>query len=926
MVPQGIAMNSAQEHVPQEASRASLRPQVQALVTALLIYLATVMLPLEDVHLPIDGYVPVHTVLEFISVLISFLVFAIIWSTPSRHVSTSLVIISLSLLSAGILDFLHMMSINGMPDFVTTNDSQKSISFWLAARATVAAGLLSGCIIRKNVAISRTNRIALALLFVGASMATAWMVLFHQRLVPHFFIGGHGTTLLKSSAEVVLVSVFAVAAWRFYVLARSSGEAYYAIMFGAASLSAVGELFFANYLVANDMQNMVGHLYKIVSYWMVFRAMFLLSVRKPYEILSQQTQALREVNEALRVRSLALASTATPVCVTDIHGIIRWRNRAAIALCPGAHDESMSLFDPVLTPDPDERHKMKQALVNGEVWRDLVHLHKDQEHLYLDRTVTPIRSDVGALEGYVAVSENITRNVQTQARHQRVLQTALDGYWLSRADGKFLESNGAFARMTGYSQDELLNMSVYDLASVPEQENIRRYLALAVQNGHARFSCRHIRKDGSILPLDMSVAYDPQSLHCYVFCRDMSEHEQHSMAKQDLERQLQHAQKIQALGQLTGGIAHDFNNILASVLGYANLALSRFAQDKESKLALYLREIVTASERARDLIAKMMTFARTQPVGPMRVISVSQVVQEVIAMLRPSIPTSIQLSCRSDEERSILMEAGELNQVLVNLIINARDAIAGQGRIDIRVRGCKMKGQVCAITHERLFGQYTCIEVGDNGSGIADEHLGSLFDPFFTTKEVGRGTGLGLSVVQGILQKCGGHAIVSSQPGRGSLFQLLFPLVRGSEEVTLAVIGEKRARPGNGQAIWVVDDERAVAGFLGELLDDSGYEVRLFNDPLIALSALRSNHQRIELLISDQTMPGLTGLQLTSHARELRPGLPVIICTGFGEGIDSKDLERYQIDRLFIKPVPAPELLKAIADLLSHHLPAESAQ
>lgn len=919
-------MNGVPTSHSAEQDSESMQSQLQMLLGALLIYLATVMLPLEEIHLPLSGYVPVHTVLEFLSVLTSFLVFAIIWSTPSRHVSTSLVIISLSLLSAGILDFLHMMSIHGMPDFVSTNDSQKSIAFWLAARATVAIGLLAGSVIRKTVAISRGNRLALVLVFQGATIVVAWAVLFQPQLVPVFFVAGHGTTLLKSGTEVMLVAALAIAAWRFHGLARTSGESYYSIMFGAASLSAVGELFFANYLVANDMQNMVGHLYKIVSYWMVFRAMFLLSVRRPYDILSRQAQALRQANEALRVQSLALESTATPVCVTDVHGIIRWRNRAALSLCPGGHDEELSLFDPLLTPEPEERRKMQQSLAAGEVWRDIVHLRKDHVHLYLDRTVTPIRSDIGALEGYVAVSENITRNVQTQARHQRVLQTALDGYWLSHVDGHFLESNEAFSRMTGYSQEELLRMSVYDLAGLSEQENIRRHLEQAVQLGHARFTCRHIRKDGSTLPLDMTVAFDSQSSHCYVFCRDMSEHEQHNVAKQDLERQLQHAQKIQALGHLTGGIAHDFNNILASVLGYANLALSRFAKDKDSKLALYLREIVTASERARDLIAKMMTFARTQPVGPMRVISASQVVQEVIAMLRPSIPTSIQLNFNNEEECSILMEVGELNQVLVNLIINARDAIAGQGSIDIRVRRRKMKGEVCAITHERLFGQFTSIEVSDNGGGIAAEHLGSLFDPFFTTKEVGKGTGLGLSVVQGILQKCGGHAVVASHLGRGSQFKLLFPLVRSSEGVTPAVTTEVNACLGSGQTIWVVDDERAVAGYLGELLDGSGYDVRLFNDPLIALSALRSNHQRVELLISDQTMPGLTGLQLTSHARELRPGLPVIICTGFGEGIDSQDLERHQIDRLFIKPVPAAELLKAIAELLGQRQAAEVAQ
>jgi len=258
--------------------------------------------------------------------------------------------------------------------------------------------------------------------------------------------------------------------------------------------------------------------------------------------------------------------------------------------------------------------------------------------------------------------------------------------------------------------------------------------------------------------------------------RSRLEFEQSERAKADLERQLQQSQKSQALGQLTGGIAHDFNNILASVLGYSNLALDRYVLDKESKLARYLREIISASERARDLVAKMLTFARTQPNENATFISPAAVVREVESMMMHSIPSSILLQTTTEETGPILIGDGELNQALINLIINARDAINGQGTIDMRLRKVNITDKISLVTQQRFSGSFVSIEVSDTGSGITPDILPRLFDPFFTTKEVGKGTGLGLSMVQGIMARAKGHILVQSTVGLGSCFQLLFPI------------------------------------------------------------------------------------------------------------------------------------------------------
>ncbi|QTN28976.1 PAS domain S-box protein [Rhodoferax sp. AJA081-3] len=899
----------------------TLGRQTRLLLGAAFIAAAASLLPLDTVHIPLSAYVPAHSILEFVSIVIACLVFATAWYTPSRESSAAVVVIGIALLTAAGLDCLHLLSIVGMPDLVTPNTSQKSITFWLAARICATLGFLAASYLPATAALPRSRRRWVAAGFALYAAAVTAAALYGESSLPTFFQAGTGTTVLKSLLESALVTVLAWIAWRYYRSARASQDSFEALMFGAMGMASLTELFFANYALANDTQNLLGHLYKIASYGLIFQALFILSIRKPYQRLAIKTQGLLDANEALRVQSLALESTATPVMVTDTTGKVTWRNHASRTLKPAASEEDLNLFAPTVTPDPEVAIQMRNRLDAGEVWRGRVRLESALgQDLYLERTVTPVRNTQGLLVGYVSVSEDITEKVRTENRHRRILETALDGYWVTDTHGSLLEVNAAYARMSGYSTQELLGMRVHDLKLADEQDDIHARMLKVKQLGQDRFQSQHRKKDGSALYVEVSVNYDLATDNFFVFVRDRTEYELSAATKQDLERQLQHAQKMQALGQLTGGIAHDFNNILASILGYSNLALSRFVPDKESKLAKYLQEIVLASERARDLIAKMLTFTRTQPSGTLKAITPSLVVKEVVAMLRPSIPSSIQLRCNVESDQAIRMDAGELNQVLVNLIINARDAITEQGLIDIRVRKVRIKDALCAISHQRLSGEYLAIQVADNGCGISAENLSSVFNPFFTTKDVGKGTGLGLSMVQGILQRCGGHVVVASTLGHGSQFQLLWAAESRPPAQHSAPVRPSGDSTGTGQTVWVLDDEKAVGGYVGELLADAGYKVRVFTDPLHALSAFKTDHSNVNLLITDQTMPGLSGLQLVGLLHGIRADLPVIICTGFSQGIAAKELESHGIQRLFIKPVAADQLLQVVADILVPHM------
>lgn len=840
-------------------ARHLLRQQVLLVVVFAALALLAMMLPMGSVQIPHRHYLPLHTLLEFVSIVAAFLIFSTVWHTPTKEVSASLLFIAVSLFAAGWLDFAHALSYKDMPDLMTPSSVEKAIAFWLVARLLVAATLFGVSFYPQLQPPSTRVRYGILAAYTIVNLVVMWGVIFHEADLPNTFIENAGLTPFKVGFEWLVTGLLVLAAWRYYRLARRSDDEFLPLIFGAASVAALSELFLTQYAAVSDAMNLLGHVYKFVCYSLIYRAMFVTSARNPYQRLAAQTQTLLTVNAKLRTQSLALESTATPVLVTDLQGGVHWRNAASCAKWaaqPSEFENRLSLFSAPITPDPQVAENIRATVQAGKIWRGLVHLKDDQgNNILMDRTVTPLRNEEGVIEGYVSVAENVTDSTNAQLRYKRVLDSAIDGFWIVDASGQLLEVNDAYARISGYTIEELLTMHISQLRAVERPEEIQARMQKIVQQGYDQFESLNRHKQGHEFAVDISATYDPETKHFYIFLRDRSERVQAAALKKDLERQLQLSQKTQALGQLTGGIAHDFNNILAAILGYSNLALDRFVPDKQSKLASYLREVITASERARDLIAKMLTFARTQPSPNVDVISPAAVIEEVLAMMRSSISSSIQLKSRIDDKLHIRMDPGELNQMLVNLIINARDAIDGHGMIEIRLHQVEMNGQICAADQQRLFGPYLALEVSDNGSGIAPEHMSRLFDPFFTTKDVGKGTGLGLSMVQGILLRCGGHVVVESKSGRGSRFELLFPIALPNESAPSPQQDHLKVQAGWGQRIWVVDDEPAVARYLDELLKDSGYSVRLFNEPFQVLAAFEIEKNDVDLLITAYFAP-----------------------------------------------------------------------
>jgi CheY-like chemotaxis protein len=383
-----------------------------------------------------------------------------------------------------------------------------------------------------------------------------------------------------------------------------------------------------------------------------------------------------------------------------------------------------------------------------------------------------------------------------------------------------------------------------------------------------------------------------------------------------LHAQLQQAQKMEALGQFTGGIAHDFNNILGCILGFAKLALHRHVPDGDSALAEHLREVIAAGERASALTLKMLAFSRSQPDRSKTPQLPGPLLAEAMKMLGSTVPSSIVVTKEVEEHLpAICVDPVELQQILLNLALNARDAMNGKGRLFIGLRRSRYKDALCSITHKRIEGDFVELTVSDSGPGIPSEVLPRIFEPFFTTKGIGQGTGMGLAMVHGLVQRACGHVLVETWEGEGTTFRILFPITDSAVPAAVEEPPAPRTLPRGHGKVLLVEDDHAMLRLLSATLEDAGYRVQAHADPRQALAAFRAEPGSFAAVISDQTMPHLTGMDLLHKLLQLRSELPAILCTGYSDTVDRATALKAGVRRFFHKPVDSDAILSALAEI-----------
>ena len=380
-----------------------------------------------------------------------------------------------------------------------------------------------------------------------------------------------------------------------------------------------------------------------------------------------------------------------------------------------------------------------------------------------------------------------------------------------------------------------------------------------------------------------------------------------------LEDKLRQAQKMESLGTLAGGIAHDFNNILSAIIGYTQLAIDKVSGSSE--LESNLKEVYQAGIRATDLVRQILTFSRRTDMA-LKPLDISIIIREALKLLRSTLPTSIEIRQHIEKNLSkVLADPIHVHQIIMNLCTNAGHAMEPAGGVlEINLAQITVDAETLTPPHTLEAGQYLKLAVSDTGCGMTPEIMSSIFDPYFTTKDLGEGTGLGLAVVHGIVKEYGGDIVVDSTPGEGSTFTLYFPAVRAVAADSQQV--ERRLLPRGAEHILVVDDEPPILKINAHILEQLGYRVTTENDSLRALACFEKDPSAFDLVLSDVTMPKLTGDKLATEIMRIRPEMPVILCSGYSRIVNEQSAVSLGVRALIIKPIVKKTLATEIRRIL----------
>lgn len=474
------------------------------------------------------------------------------------------------------------------------------------------------------------------------------------------------------------------------------------------------------------------------------------------------------------------------------------------------------------------------------------------------------------------LNERLENRVEERTRERdRLWSLSSDLFSVCDADGCLKAVNPAWTDLLGYGEDEVVGTQ-FETWIHPEDRASSHHLLQALQRGEPLkdFDVRIRAKEGAYHWISWTFA--PAEDVFYSVGRDVTQRKQ-------LEEQLRQSQKMEAVGQLTGGIAHDFNNLLTGIVGSLDLLKTRIGQGRLESLDRYIRAATTSANRAAALTHRLLAFARRQPLDP-KSVDVNRLIMSMEDLLQRTTSEAIKLKiATSDDLPLTLCDPNQLESAILNLVINARDAMPEGGELIIETALAHLDSAYAATSQEITPGRYVTICVSDTGTGITPDVLAQVFDPFFTTKPIGEGTGLGLSMVYGFAKQSEGHVRISSEVGRGTTVTIYLPPYEGEVSETIAAQSVSEAhRAEAGETVLVVEDEPVVRALILEVLADLGYQALEAADGPSGLKILESK-QRIDLLVTDVGLPGLNGRQLADHARLVRPELKVLFITGYAE-------------------------------------------
>ena len=604
--------------------------------------------------------------------------------------------------------------------------------------------------------------------------------------------------------------------------------------------------------------------------------------------LEKSNFEIKRVEEALResealFRNLFEHHAAVQLIIDPDSGNIIDANDAAVEFYGWTLEQlQQRRIQDINTLSPEEiNQEMKKARTNKRI-------HFEFRHRRADRSIRDVEVFSSNIEAkgkdrLHSVIHDIT--VRKQAEEAlRFTQFAIDhmsdaAFWMT-SDARLFYVNQAACRALGYSSDELVLMTVADIDPEFPMEIWSDYWNELREKRHFVFQTIHRAKDGRVYPVEIQanfVEFDGREYNC-AFARDITERKRVDEEREKLQAQLNQAQKMESVGRLAGGVAHDFNNMLGAILGYTELGMIEVSPT--DPIHGTLKDIQKAALRSADLTRQLLAFARKQTVAP-KVLDLNETLKGMLKMLRRLIGEDIGLAWLPGKDLGwIRMDPSQIEQLLVNLCVNARDAIHDTGKITVETSAVTFDETDCAAHVGFTPGKYVLLTVSDDGCGIDAETLSHLFEPFFTTKEVGKGTGLGLATVYGMVKQNNGFIDVYSKPGQGTTFKIYLPR-HATESGRTALMDASQPAARGHETILLVEDEPMILDITTKMLERQGYTVQAAATPGEAIRLAREHVGEIHLLMTDVVMPEMNGRDLAKNLLSLYPNLKRLFMSGY---------------------------------------------
>jgi len=559
----------------------------------------------------------------------------------------------------------------------------------------------------------------------------------------------------------------------------------------------------------------------------------------------------------------------------------------------------------------EEPYEVKGEKKSGDIFSVMIVASKDVHYKSRNLRLTVVRD----ITEQKAADKNLQRS---EAFLNMIVENSPAVSFVKDADDfRYVFINKAGEEFFGYRKEDMVGKTDFEIFPEKEAKFLRKKDKEVSERGKSVVipeQTIHTRHNGKrvLAAKKIPIMYkDGKPKYILGVAADLTDWKSSEKEKRKLELQLQQAHKMEAIGSLAGGIAHDFNNILSSIIGFTELSLDDV--EKGTRLEDNLQEVYVAGKRAKDLVKQILVFAR-QSDEERKPIQVNLIVKEVLKFIRSSIPSTIEIKQNIESESLVMGNSTQIHQVLMNLCTNSAHAMEDKGgTLEVSLKDMTVDGTTNWNTSDIKFGDYIEIKVSDTGTGIQPEIMKKIFEPYFTTKTIGEGTGMGLAMVHGIVESYNGKIVVDSALGGGSTFTICLPIVKkrkghGPYESGVLPTGTER--------ILFVDDEDTIAKMSGQILSQLGYSVTTRTSSIEALALFKAKPNHFDLVVTDMTMPNMTGDVLAIELMSIRPDIPVILCTGYSKNISEKTTLRIGIKAFGYKPIIIADMAKTVRKVL----------